>query len=309
MSVVSRMKKYQGKSASSRRAALTSAVESLEVRQLFSGLLNLPLLPSPPSPSLGIDGGTGSAVGPVGGTKEVTVNSPNNFTANLGGSPTLILPPFLVQIDVQVDSGGNLVGGNPHGGADLLVYQDANGNAVFDAGDTLLLQGNVANFGAGGLREEFVFTPTAGSLLSYFTVPAGIEPVGVQLDLLPTDPTITSLDFNNGFSGDQPKGLLGALPPPNGGQLPVTVGDFVWNDTNHDGIQNSGEPGINGVTLTLTGTNSNNSPVTDHTTTTGNGGYLFTEVPGTYTVTVDAGNFAVGGALAGYLVSPTLQGA
>ncbi|HEX4794572.1 MAG TPA: SdrD B-like domain-containing protein, partial [Humisphaera sp.] len=217
MSVVSHMKKYQGKSASSRRAALTSAVESLEVRQLFSGLLNLPLLPSPPSPSLGIDGGTASAVGPVGGTKEVTVNSPNNFTANLGGSPTLILPPFLVQIDVQVDSGGNLAGGNPHGGADLLVYQDINGNAVFDAGDTLLLQGNVANFGAGGLREEFVFTPTAGTLLPYFTLPAGIEPVGVQLDLLPTNPAITSLDFNNGFSGDQPKGLLGALPLPGGG--------------------------------------------------------------------------------------------
>src|SRR4051812_33965544 len=35
---------------------------------------------------------------------------------------------------------------------------------------------------------------------------------------------------------------------------PVTIGDFVWNDVNANGVQDSGEPGIPGVTLTLTGT-------------------------------------------------------
>jgi uncharacterized repeat protein (TIGR01451 family) len=88
----------------------------------------------------------------------------------------------------------------------------------------------------------------------------------------------------------------------------VTIGDFVWNDSNANGIQDSGEPGINGVTLTLTGTNAAGQLVTDHATTSGNGGYLFTEAPGTYTVTVDASNFNSGGALAGYTASPTLQG-
>ena len=36
---------------------------------------------------------------------------------------------------------------------------------------------------------------------------------------------------------------------------PVTIGDFVWNDTNGNGIQDAGEPGISGVTVTLSGTN------------------------------------------------------
>jgi uncharacterized repeat protein (TIGR01451 family) len=88
---------------------------------------------------------------------------------------------------------------------------------------------------------------------------------------------------------------------------PITIGDFVWNDVNGNGIQNSGEAGINGVTLTLTGTDGAGNSVTDHTTTSGNGAYLFTEAPGTYTVTVDASNFTAGHALAGYLASPTLQ--
>jgi uncharacterized repeat protein (TIGR01451 family) len=48
--------------------------------------------------------------------------------------------------------------------------------------------------------------------------------------------------------------------------------------------------------------------VTDHATTDATGHYLFTEAPGTYTVTVDASNFAGGGALAGYTPTPTLQG-
>ena len=89
----------------------------------------------------------------------------------------------------------------------------------------------------------------------------------------------------------------------------VTIGDFVWNDLNANGLQDNGEPGINGVTLTLTGTDGAGNAVTDHATTSGNGAYLFTENPGTYTVTVDASNFTGGGALVSYFASPTLVGA
>ena len=69
----------------------------------------------------------------------------------------------------------------------------------------------------------------------------------------------------------------------------VTIGDFVWNDTNANGLQDSGEPGIVGVKLTL----SNG----DTATTDSTGHYLFTENPGTYTVTVNASNFAAGDTL------------
>src|SRR5262249_29179616 len=85
---------------------------------------------------------------------------------------------------------------------------------------------------------------------------------------------------------------------------------FVWNDSNGNGIQESGEAGINGVTLTLTGTTGSGASITRTTTTTGNGGYLFDNLPpGTYTVTVDASNFSGSGVLAGLTASPTLQGA
>src|SRR5262249_9806265 len=85
------------------------------------------------------------------------------------------------------------------------------------------------------------------------------------------------------------------------------IGDFVWKDSNANGCQDAGELGIPGVTLTLTGTDTSGNAVTDHRTTDASGHYLFTEPPGTYTVTVDASNFAPGGALFGFTASPTLN--
>ncbi|MFD9702102.1 SdrD B-like domain-containing protein [Lentzea sp. NPDC059081] len=66
---------------------------------------------------------------------------------------------------------------------------------------------------------------------------------------------------------------LGLAAPPN------TLGDFVWADTNRNGVQDAGEPGIPGVTV----------KVGDRTTTTdANGKYEFTDLPdGTYTVCFD----------------------
>jgi len=90
----------------------------------------------------------------------------------------------------------------------------------------------------------------------------------------------------------------------------VTIGDYVWNDDDADGIQDDGGAGagIANVGLTLTGTSGTGAAVTDHTTTTSAGYYQFSEAPGTYTVSVDAANFNAGAPLAGYTASPTGQG-
>ena len=65
----------------------------------------------------------------------------------------------------------------------------------------------------------------------------------------------------------------------------VSVGDFVWSDTGRDGVQDAGEPGIAGVTVTLTGptglpvTDVNGNPV-NPTTTNGVGAYSFPAATG-----------------------------
>jgi hypothetical protein len=92
----------------------------------------------------------------------------------------------------------------------------------------------------------------------------------------------------------------------------VSVGDFVWVDTDRDGIQDPGEPGIENVWLVLT--DQNGDPVidvygneVDPVPTDENGYYEFPDLPaGTaYTVTIDP--VASATALEPYL--PTTPGA
>src|SRR5262249_26778642 len=63
-----------------------------------------------------------------------------------------------------------------------------------------------------------------------------------------------------------------------------SVGDRVWNDTNGTGIQDAGEPGINGVTVELLDAS---NTVVGSTTTSGDGNYTFSYLAaGNYSVRV-----------------------
>ncbi len=63
------------------------------------------------------------------------------------------------------------------------------------------------------------------------------------------------------------------------------IGDFVWNDTNHNGIQDSGEPGIPGVTMQLW--DSTQTTLLQTTMTNAGGLYQFSGLcAGTYVVVV-----------------------
>ncbi|MCO6452946.1 MAG: VWA domain-containing protein, partial [Caldilineales bacterium] len=67
-----------------------------------------------------------------------------------------------------------------------------------------------------------------------------------------------------------------------------TIGDYVWNDANGDGIQNPGETGLGNVTLALR-SDASGSPgaVIDTVATNNSGGYLFDFIrPGAYWVQV-----------------------
>jgi large repetitive protein len=60
----------------------------------------------------------------------------------------------------------------------------------------------------------------------------------------------------------------------------------VFRDDDNDGVQDAGEPGISGVTVTLTGTDAAGNSVTRPATTDANGNYVFDDLlGGTYTVT------------------------
>ena len=68
------------------------------------------------------------------------------------------------------------------------------------------------------------------------------------------------------------------------GVVPANLSGTVFLDLDADGVEDAGEPGIDAVTITLTGTDLYGNPVSDTTTTDGNGDYSFTVVPGTYTL-------------------------
>jgi len=70
-------------------------------------------------------------------------------------------------------------------------------------------------------------------------------------------------------------------PPPALG----SIGDYVWRDGNRNGVWDSGEFGLDDVTVYLSG------PVNQVTLTDANGFYLFTGLPsGAYTITIDTGD-------------------
>lgn len=67
--------------------------------------------------------------------------------------------------------------------------------------------------------------------------------------------------------------------------LPALLSGFTWLDLNNDGFRQSGEPGLGGITITLTGTDTS-GPVSRTTTTAADGSYSFDNLnPGTYTLT------------------------
>ena len=65
-----------------------------------------------------------------------------------------------------------------------------------------------------------------------------------------------------------------------------SIGDLVWHDVDGDGIRDAGDDGIDGITVRLSGTDSDGNPVAMSTTTAGGGAYSFESLPsGDYEVT------------------------
>ncbi len=81
---------------------------------------------------------------------------------------------------------------------------------------------------------------------------------------------------------------------------PAKLGDFAWIDTDIDGIQDSGEVGLGGVSVTVTGTTIYGNSFSSTINTDNTGMYMFVVQPGSYKLTF--------GNPTGYLLSPQNQG-
>ncbi|MEI6075596.1 MAG: XDD4 family exosortase-dependent surface protein, partial [Verrucomicrobiota bacterium] len=108
----------------------------------------------------------------------------------------------------------------------------------------------------------------------------------------------TALAFCYGTSTNDP-----ILTGVNISQAPVRIGDYVWVDANGNGLQDSGETGLSGVSVVLYRTNSGLGTLTAlaTNTTSATGAYLFTnQLPN---------SFVVGfGAASGYTRTSPYQG-
>ncbi len=183
-----------------------------------------------------------------------------------------------------------------------FVWNDSNGNGLQDPGEPGI-PGVKVNLCQDALCTQVIATTTtdANGHYSFTGLVAGTYYVAVVASTLPPGfvPTLIQVGFPADSSIDSnanPAQVIladnftnntinfGFIPPAQG-----SIGYFVWHDLNRNGIQDSGEPGINNVTLRLY--NSSNVLIATTTTTTANGSdgyYQFTGLAaGTYTVVVD----------------------
>jgi uncharacterized surface anchored protein len=256
----------------------------------------------------GIAGVTVRVLGPAGFTADVVTDSNGayEFTDLVPGtyqvtflSPSWTPSPTAVGTDRTVDSNGLvtsvvLSAGDNDPTIDLglyrpatvgnFVWNDLNANGVQDAGEPGIEGVTVTISGPDGFTDTtttdengaYEFTDLVpGEYTVTFTTSDGYElsPEGAGTPATDSNGLTTTVTLESGDEDDTID--LGAY-------LPASVGDFVWHDLNANGVQDAGEPGIEGVTVTVTGPDG----FTDTTTTDENGAYEFTGlVPGTYTVT------------------------
>jgi SdrD B-like domain/Secretion system C-terminal sorting domain len=175
-------------------------------------------------------------------------------------------------------------------GVTVTLYDAATGNIVAitttDANGNYLFNNVAAN-----TNFQVGFSAPAGTVL---TTGGTLDITNGSTNSDPSPTTGKTTTFSSGPAGTQITGVdAGLKNDPKG-----AIGDRVWIDLNNNNIQDAGEPGVPGVTVTLYSTTDNVSCNGDDvlvatTTTDANGYYVFPNLdPGKYVVRI--------GAIAGY---------
>lgn len=225
--------------------------------------------------------------------------------SQLIGDPTIVLGSRDIENNF-VDSRAGLISG--------LVWLDEDQDGINDieeAGLTNIIVELRDGSCTPGSDCPTVITDQFGNYV-FSALPPGNYDIAV-ISGLPSDVTITAGPF--GFpvrsvtlpgAGEVTGEDFGYIADPNTG----IIGDRVWSDADGDGIQDPGEAGLAGVTLTLL--DNTGSPTGLTATTNADGDYLFTGVPfgDDYTVVVDSSNANPGNSLDGFTptVGPQSEG-
>ena len=252
--------------------------------QLLDNTLEFPLI--------SFNSGSDEATAYEAGNDVFTVTS--DVVAILESSTSI--PVFItngeMNLQILVDENGALIANSAV--QDIIITGDITLNSVAYSGT--LFTGKVTAFGyqnTGGSNAMFDFqlTLTGGELVSLYSDDMGIA--------------VTS--ENSSFDGSflvnfvgKAKGVMGGVITP---EETASLGDFVWQDLNGDGIWDSGESGIEGVVVHLLNPgddgvcNSGDEVTLDTTLTQADGYYGFTELA--------AGDYCIEFITpTGYIISP-----
>lgn len=174
------------------------------------------------------------------------------------------------------------------------VWHDLDGDGIQDGGEPGIDGARVELLDAGGAVVSTVLT-AGGGLYGF----ADLQPGTYRVAFEAPGPFVFSASLQGGDTAlDSDAGSDGrsapfALPSSAsrldidaGLHLPTVLGDRVWHDLDGDGVQDLGEPGLDGLTVTLL--DGAQMPLRS-VVTSGGGSYSFTGlVPGTYQVAFSA---------------------
>ncbi|MBN1811400.1 MAG: carboxypeptidase regulatory-like domain-containing protein [Anaerolineae bacterium] len=229
----------------------------------------------------------------------LTTDGEEHMTADFGynwASPTETNNPGVGatgaigdRVWIDADGDGAQDPGEPGLGSVMVrLYTDPDGDGVYDN-----LAGTATTNAAGNYIFDdlsagaYVVVVNGGSAPTGYTQTGDPDYFGATLpagerDNATTTPIVLAPGdvFVNADFGYQPT-------------TSYTIGDTIWLDADADGMQDSGEPGIPGVTVALLDGDGN---VIATTVTTASGGYLFTGLSnGDYTVWVNDTNNVLDG--------------
>jgi protocatechuate 3,4-dioxygenase beta subunit len=240
------------------------------------------------------------------GTYSVTVQAPAGYAAapqGQGGNSAT---------DSDIDAGGNsgalvLTPGQTNNTVDAGLYRpaslgdtvwyDSNRNGVQDAGEAGVAGVKVTLLDASGNPAGATVTTDASGHYQFSGLQPGTYSVQFDKASLPDHYLFTGQgqggDATRDSDADAAAGKTAQVTLASGDShqhidagivvQQATVGDRVWEDSNGNGVQDAGEQGVDGVTVSLKDAAGN----TVGTVTTHDGGqYSFTVDPGTYTVSV-----------------------